>query len=206
MERENMCLFGNGEFALLEQFFEGYMARLTLNRVPDPETFVYDNDFKIGEGDHVHVALNVSSNGTMATATLSNLNTTKTISDTRAAPTSWRGPDWIAPGGSAEWIVETGTYTNYTRQVFPNFGMAKFYDARACRQDGSVVLPGDDGGLQMFENFGDGSNTLYTASSTQGMTVQVEYVELKCDACKEECLRAGTCLNATSSVKRSWLA
>lgn len=140
----------------------------------------------------------------MATATLNNLNTTKTISHTQSAPTSWRAPDFLAPGGSAEWIVETGTYTNYTRQVFPDFGEARFVGARAFRQDGSVVLPGDEGGLQMFENFGE--DTLYTKSEVQGTEVTVKYVEEKCEACKVECTKAGTCLNVTASAKRSWRA
>ena len=171
--------------------------------VPDPEYFVPIEEFPIVEGDHVHVSLNISTNGTMATATLENLNTTKTISNTRSAPTGWRRPDYTVPGASAEWIVESGTYQNYTKHVLPDFGNAVFYDAKAFKQDGSKVLPGDVSGLQMFENFWADTEMLYSRSCVEGeSTVKVEYVEQKCEECKTECLSAGTCSNSTTTTRR----
>lgn len=173
--------------------------------VPDPEYFVPLNDFEIVEGDHVHIVLNISTNGTLATATLNNLNTTKMISNTRSAPTGWRRPDYTVPGASAEWIVESGTYQNYTKTVLPDFGTAVFFDAKAYKQDRTKVLPGDVSGLQMFENFWADTEMLYSRCYVEGEVVRAKYVEEKCDECKTECLRAGTCSDSTTSSSMSRL-
>lgn len=173
--------------------------------IPDPYEFVTaEDDFPVLEGDHVFVKLNVSTNGTVATVRMENRNSSKSIEHTRSAPTKWRGPSYSIPGTSAEWIAESGTYENYTKQVLPDFGTVEFYDARAFRRDGTVVRAGDarTNGLQMFENFWVDSEMLYSnAEVVEGETgVRVEYVEEKCEECAVQCLAAGTCLNTTTST------
>lgn len=172
--------------------------------IPDPYEFVSVDDFPVLEGEHVYVKLNVSSNGTVATVRMENRNSSKVITHTRSAPTKWRGPSYSIPGTSAEWIAESGTYENYTKQVLPDFGTVEFYDARAFRRDGTVVRAGDarTNGLQMFENFWVDSEMLYSnAQVVEGETgVRVEYIEEKCEECAVQCLAAGTCLNTTTST------
>lgn len=172
--------------------------------IPDPYEFVSVNDFPVLEGEHVYVKLNVSSNGMLATVYMENRNSSKVITHTRSAPTKWRGPSYSIPGTSAEWIAESGTYENYTKQVLPDFGTVEFYDARAFRRDGTVVRAGDarTNGLQMFENFWVDTEMLYSnAEVVEGETgVRVEYVEEKCEECAVQCLAAGTCLNTTTST------
>lgn len=172
--------------------------------IPDPYEFVPVNEFLVLEGDHVYVKLNVSSNGTVATVYMENRNSSKVITHTRSAPTKWRGPSYSIPGTSAEWIAESGTYENYTKQVLPDFGTVEFYDAKAFRRDGTVVRAGDarTNGLQMFENFWVDTEMLYSnAQVVEGETgVRVEYVEEKCEECAVQCLAAGTCLNTTTST------
>lgn len=173
--------------------------------IPDPYEFVTaEDDFPVLEGEHVFVKLNVSSNGTVATVYMENRNSSKVITHTRSAPTKWRGPSYSIPGTSAEWIAESGTYENYTKQVLPDFGTVEFYDARAFRRDGTVVRAGDarTNGLQMFENFWVDTEMLYSnAEVVEGETgVRVEYVEEKCEECAVQCLAAGTCLNTTTST------
>lgn len=172
--------------------------------IPDPYEFVSVNDFPVLEGEHVYVKLNVSSNGMLATVRMENRNSSKVITHTRSAPTKWRGPSYSIPGTSAEWIAESGTYENYTKQVLPDFGTVEFYDARAFRRDGTVVRAGDarTNGLQMFENFWLDTEMLYSnAQVVEGETgVRVEYIEEKCEECAVQCLAAGTCLNTTTST------
>lgn len=173
--------------------------------IPDPYEFVTaEDDFPVLEGEHVYVKLNVSTNGTLATVRMENRNSSKVITHTRSAPTKWRGPSYSIPGTSAEWIAESGTYENYTKQVLPDFGTVEFYDAKAFRRDGTVVRAGDarTNGLQMFENFWVDTEMLYSnAEVVEGETgVRVEYIEEKCEECAVQCLAAGTCLNTTTST------
>lgn len=172
--------------------------------IPDPYEFVSADEFLVLEGDHVYVKLNVSTNGTVATVRMENRNSSKVITHTRSAPTKWRGPSYSIPGTSAEWIAESGTYENYTKQVLPDFGTVEFYDAKAFRRDGTVVRAGDarTNGLQMFENFWVDTEMLYSnAQVVEGETgVRVEYIEEKCEQCAVQCLAAGTCLNTTTST------
>lgn len=166
--------------------------------MPDPENFLHGN-FTIEEGHHVHVTLNTTGNGTSASTTLTNLNTTQTISTTREAPTSWRGPDWTAPGASAEWILESGTYPNYTKTVLPDFRTAVFLDAQACRADGSCTAPGEGDSTQIFYNFWVDTEILCSHTTVQGKTVEVVYIEEHCEECKERCLAADSCFNTTAA-------
>lgn len=172
--------------------------------IPDPYEFVPVNEFLVLEGEHVFVKLNVSTNGMLATVRMENRNSSKVITHTRSAPTKWRGPSYSIPGTSAEWIAESGTYENYTKQVLPDFGTVEFYDAKAFRRDGTVVRAGDarTNGLQMFENFWVDTEMLYSnAEVVEGETgVRVEYIEEKCEECAVQCLAAGTCLNTTTST------
>lgn len=101
-------------------------------RVPDDPISINSSELAISEGDHIHVLLNTTNGGYQASATLTNLNTSQSFSYSQDAPVSWRGPTWPAPGTSAEWIIEAGTYLNGTRHVFPDWGNASFLDVQAC--------------------------------------------------------------------------
>lgn len=125
--------------------------------------------------------LNTINGGYHASTTLTNLNTSQTFSYSQDAPVSWRGPTWPAPGTSAEWIIEAGTYLNGTQYVLPDFGNASFLDARACyNTTGACVRPGDDHLISTSQTtavWWNDTDTLYTRSYVNEDDAWVAYVE-----------------------------
>lgn len=115
----------------------------------------------------------------MGSLSLKNLNTSQVFEVTREAPVSWRGPTWPAPGSSAEWIVEAGTYLNGTRYVWPDFGEVRFLGARACyNTTGECVLAGKAGAnKQIAAVLWNDTKTVYSGTSVDGGDVRIEYLE-----------------------------
>ncbi|CAN8101482.1 unnamed protein product [Discula destructiva] len=134
----------------------------------------------LAEGDHVHVRLNTTRGGLVASATLTNLNTSQAFEVTQNAPVSWRGaPTWPAPGTSAEWIVEAGTYLDGPQFVWPDFGNATFRGARACyNTTGECVVAGQAGaGEQITAMARNDTQTVYSSTTVEGDCVHIAYVE-----------------------------
>lgn len=147
--------------------------------VPEDPVSLTPEQFKLEEGDHLHVLLNTSNGGLVGSLSLTNLNTSQVFSITRDAPVSWRGPTWPAPGSSAEWIVEAGTYLNGTRYVWPDFGVVRFLDARACyNTTGECVDAGRAGSRrQITAVLWNDTETVYSGTRVHGDNVRIKYLE-----------------------------
>ncbi|KAH6668192.1 concanavalin A-like lectin/glucanase domain-containing protein [Halenospora varia] len=149
--------------------------------IPNDPVSLTPSQLTISEGQHIRVVINTTNAGYRGTTTLTNLNTSQTFSYSQDAPTAWRGPTFPAPGSSAEWIIEAGTYLNGTRYVFPDWGNTSFLDARACYVSGECVVPGDvDTGAnntRMTVVLWNETQTLYTQSYVDEDRVWIAYVE-----------------------------
>ncbi|KAJ4397777.1 hypothetical protein N0V93_002014 [Gnomoniopsis smithogilvyi] len=147
--------------------------------VPEDPVSIPTSQLALAAGDHLYVRLNTSNGGLQGSVTLTNLNTSQTFAYSQDAPVSWRGPTWPAPGTSAEWIVEAGTYLNTTRYVWPDWGNATFVDARACwNTTGDCVVPGQPGGEErMTAVWWNDTGILYSRSGANDGTVWLAYVE-----------------------------
>lgn len=147
--------------------------------VPNDPISLTADQLALAEDDHLYVRLNTSAGGLVASATFINLNTSKEFGVTMEAPVAWRGPTWPAPGTSAEWIVEAGTYLNGTRYVWPDFGNASFLDARACyNTTGECVVAGQartNG--QITAVFWNDTKTVYSSTAINCGDVKIAYVE-----------------------------
>lgn len=149
--------------------------------VPDEPISLSQLQLAIVEGDHIHVEVNTTDAGYHGTTTFTNLNTSQTFSHSQDAAKLWRGPTFPASGASAEWIVEAGTYLNYTQVIFPDWGNASILDARACYLSGECVKPGDldtgDDNTRMTVVLWNDTQTVYTESSVDEDRVWIAYVE-----------------------------
>lgn len=147
--------------------------------VPDDPVAVPTAQLALSAGDYLHVCLNTSDGGLRGSVALTNLNTSQTFSYSQDAPVTWRGPTWPAPGTSAEWIVEAGTFSNGTRYVWPDWGNASFVGARACwNTSGECIVPGQEGGEErMTAVFWNDTGMVYSRSGGSGGNVWLAYLE-----------------------------
>ncbi|TID21647.1 hypothetical protein E6O75_ATG05042 [Venturia nashicola] len=151
--------------------------------IPEDPILLSKTQFTIHQAQHLHIHLSTSKNGLVGSLSLSNLNSSQTFNVTRDAPVSWRGPTWPSPGSSAEWIVEAGTDLNGTRFVWPDFGVCRFYGARACYDGGGggggdCVEAGRGGsGKRVTAVLWNDTGTVYSGTSGEGDEVGVKYLE-----------------------------
>lgn len=156
-----------------------YSATLAdvMNRVPNDPISVNSSTLAISEGDHLHVVLNTTNGGLLASTTLTNLNNSQSFSVTLDAPVSWRGPTWPAQGYSAEWIIEAGTYLNGPQYVLPDWGNATIYGAQGCRNaTGECVLAGD-AITNLTAVYEADSGMLFSQTGASGDEIWIQYVE-----------------------------
>lgn len=147
--------------------------------VPNDPVSIPASELSMDAGDHLYVRVNTSNGGLQGSVTLTNLNTSQTFTYSQDAPVTWRGPTWVAPGSSAEWIVEAGTYLNTTRFVWPDFGNASFVDAKACwNTTGECIVPGQEGGEERIAAvWWNDTGMLYSRSGSSDGDVWLAYVE-----------------------------
>ncbi|KAJ0121890.1 hypothetical protein J7T55_002399 [Diaporthe amygdali] len=149
--------------------------------VPNDPISLTSSQLAISEGDHVHVVVETSDGGYYGNTSLTNLNTSQAYSFGQEAPTTWRGPTWPSPGTSAEWIIEAGTYLNSTRHIFPDWGNATMFNAKACYgdNDSACIMAGasDENDLRMTAMRLNETGMLYTRSYVEADRVWVAYVE-----------------------------
>ncbi|PVH80838.1 concanavalin A-like lectin/glucanase [Cadophora sp. DSE1049] len=149
--------------------------------IPDEPISLSKEQLAISEGDHIRVVVNTTDAEYRRTTTLTNLNTSQTFSHSQDAAKLPRGPTFPAPGASAEWIIEAGTYLNYTQVIFPDWGNASILDARACYSSGECVKPGDldtgENNTRMTVVLWNDTQTVYTESSVDEGRVWIAYVE-----------------------------
>lgn len=147
--------------------------------VPEDPISLTQEQFALKEGDHLHVRLNTSNGGFVGSLSLKNLNTSQVFEITKDAPVSWRGPTWPAPGTSAEWIIEAGTYLNTTQYVWPDFGEMNFLGARACyNTTGECIVAGQAGtNKQITAVLWNDTETVYSKTDLDGDEARVTYLE-----------------------------
>lgn len=147
--------------------------------VPSDPVSIPASQLALAAGDHLYVRLNTSNGGLQGSLALTNLNTSQTFEYSQDAPVSWRGPTWPAPGSSAEWIVEAGTYLNGTRYVWPDWGNTSFVDAKAYwNTTGECVVPGQEGGdARTTVVWWNDTGMIYSQSGGSGGEVWLAYVE-----------------------------